>query len=232
MLNTFLNILFPQSCPLCSRPSTDHKTAPICPDCWHKISPYRGHICQRCGKPLISDVSITCGDCITEEPLFKHARSYGLYKGGLRKAINLLKYHGLKRLARPLSDLLHQLHLPSVDAVVPVPLYKKRLRLREFNQSALLARHAAKRLNAPLITDCLIKSRDTLPQVGLSAKDRRENIRKAFEVRNSELIKEKSVILIDDVITTGATVRECSKALKKAGSADIYVITLAHGALD
>jgi len=227
MLNKFLNILFPEICPVCKKPAIRHYTAPICFGCWQAILHYKGHKCQRCGKPLVSDIS-SCGDCIEDEPVFRSAVSFGLYEGALKKAINLFKYHRVKRLAKPLSDKILQTELPRADIIIPVSLHSKRLRQREFNQSALLARHVAKSLRIPLLADCLIKTRDTLPQVGLRAKDRRKNIRKAFEVRNRDLIYRKNIMLVDDVYTTGATVRECSKALKKAGAEDVYVITISH----
>ena len=229
MLTTVLNALFPESCPLCSKPSSDHKTAPICRECWQSILPYQGPRCRRCGRPLISDASIRCGECITEEPAFASASSFGLYEGALRKAINLLKYHSVIRLSKPLSDILLRIRLPVVDAVLPVPLYKKRLRQREFNQSALFAKYAARSLGLMLILDSLVKIRDTKPQVGLSSRERQKNVKKAFGIQNREVIKQKNILLIDDVSTTGATVRECSHVLKKAGAGDIHVITLAHG---
>ena len=229
MLNQFLNTLFPESCPVCREPSTDHKTAPICPECWDSIQPYSGPQCWKCGDSLVSDKSIICGECIKDEPAYKLARSFGLYDGALKNAITLLKYQNIKRLSKPLSDIILRMQIPRVYAILPVPLYKKRLRQREFNQSALLAKHMAKSLGISLIIDCLIKIRDTVPQVGLSAGERCKNVRKAFGIQNKRLITGKSILLIDDVITTGATVRECSGVLKKAGAEDIYVIALAHG---
>ncbi len=195
---------------------------------------------MKCGKPLVSDASIKCVDCIEDEPLFEYARSFGLYEGVLRKAVNLLKYNGIKRLAMPLSDVIPLNRMPRVDAVIPVPLYKKRFRQREFNQSAVLARYMAKRIGRregatygfPLLLENLVKVRDTKPQVGLSAKERAVNIKNAFEVKNNDLIANKNILLVDDVLTTGATVRECSRVLKKAGAGDVYVITLAHGVRD
>ncbi len=232
MINRFLRILFPESCPICQKLSTAHKTAPICPDCWESILPYNGTICRICGKPLVSDVSTTCGECYKDEPVFKSARSFGLYEDTLKKAINLLKFYGIKRLSKPLSEKILQMKLPYVDLVIPVPLHKKRLRQREFNQSALLAKHIAKRMGIPLMLDSLIRSRNTMPQVGLNTKERKRNIRKAFEIRDMEFIKGKSVMLVDDVYTTGATIRECSGILKKAGAREIYAITITHGKLE
>ncbi len=182
--------------------------------------------------PLDSDSSITCGECIKDEPAYRSVRTFGLYKGPLRKAINLLKYHNMKRLSKPLSGMILRMEMPRADAVIPVPLYKDRLRQREFNQSALLAKYTAKNTGTSLIVDCLVKVKDTMPQVGLSSRERRRNIRNAFRVEKKDLINGKDILLVDDVITTGATVRECSRVLKKAGAGDIYVMALAHGKRD
>lgn len=232
MLNSFLNILFPETCPICRKPSSDHWTAPICTECWQSIQPYTGPKCRKCGKPLNSDASTVCGDCLKDEPAFESAGSFGLYDGALRKAINLLKYHNVKRLSKPLSDIILRIKIPRVDAVLPVPLYKKRLRQREFNQSALIAKYTARSLGLILIVDSLVKNRDTKPQVGLSSDERRKNMRNAFGIQNKEMIEGKNILLVDDVSTTGATVRECSKILKKAGAGEVHVVTLAHGLMN
>ncbi|MBI5049896.1 MAG: ComF family protein [Nitrospirae bacterium] len=194
--------------------------------------PYSGPACQVCGKPLISDVSIMCGECISDKPPFKSVRSFGVYDGALKEAINLLKYYGIKRLSKPLSDIMFRIKMPQVDALLPVPLYKRKLRQREFNQSAIFARHLSDYLGAELLIDCLVKVKETMPQVGLSAKERAKNIRGAFEVENKRFIQGKTLMLVDDVFTTGATVRECSKVLKRAGARDVHVVTLAHGRWD
>ena len=232
MLNNILNILFPETCPTCAGRSHNHSIAPFCRECWQSLAPYNGPKCQRCGKPLVSDISIMCGECINDEPAFISADSFGLYDGSLKKAINLLKYHGVKRLSGPLSDLFSGLHLPGVDAVVPVPLHQKRLRQREYNQSALIAYNIAKRIECNLVADSLTKIKDTPQQVGLSSKNRRKNIKNAFDVKHKNSVKGKKILLIDDVITTGATIRECSRILKKAGAHSIYALGLAHGITD
>jgi len=232
MINNLLNMFFPETCPVCMRPALDHATAPICAECWNSICRYTGPACQKCGKPLVSEASTTCGGCLQDEPAFVYARSFGLYDHALRKAINLLKYHNVRRLSRPLSDILLRMNIPPADVVIPVPLHEKRLKQREFNQSALFGKYVAQRLDLTLTLNCLVKLRNTAQQVGLSSQDRNKNIRKAFRVNHAELIKGKDILLIDDVITTGATVRECSYVLKKAGAGNIYVIALAHGVMD
>lgn len=182
--------------------------------------------------PLNSDSSIICGECIKDAPSFSSVRTFGLYKGPLRKAINLLKYHQMKRLSKPLSKMLLRMKIPRADTVIPVPLYKARLRQREFNQSALLAKYTAKSTGTSLLVNCLVKVKETMPQVGLSSRERRRNVRNAFRVEKKEFINGRDILLIDDVITTGATVRECSRVLKKAGAGDIHVMALSHGMRD
>ena len=232
MINRFLRILFPEICPVCKKPSTDHVTAPICADCWQAISSYEGPACQKCGKPLVSDVSIICGECLEDEPAFEWVRSFGLYDGALKEAISLFKYYGIRRLSRPLSEMMLKIRIPHTDAVIPVPLTRKKLRQREFNQAALFAKHIANHIGAKIILNCLIKIRDTAPQVGLNAEERRKNIKNAFGIVDKEVIQGKSVILVDDVFTTGATIRNCAKLLKKAGAGEVYAVTLAHSMRD
>lgn len=228
MIRTFLRIFYPETCPVCKEQHSEPETAPLCSSCWKTISPYNGPICSICGKPLSSDVSITCSDCLHDEPAFTTARSFGIYKGTLRDAVHLLKFHGKRRLSGPLSVMLFSMEMPRARAIVPVPLHKKRLRSREFNQSALLARHLSRHTGLPPLYNALVKVRDTSPQVGLRAKERRRNLKNAFKVTDKEAIRGKDLILVDDVFTTGATVRECSRQLRKEGAGNIYAVLLAH----
>ncbi|KPK02524.1 MAG: hypothetical protein AMK71_01875 [Nitrospira bacterium SG8_35_4] len=232
MIDAVLSILFPETCPVCLKKSQDHATAPICNECWKTIVPYTGPMCQRCGRPLVSDSATICGGCLEAEPAFEYARSFGLYDGVLRKAINHLKYYGTRRLAGPLADMMIRMPLPQADAVVPVPLHRARLRHREFNQSALVSRQLAGHLKAELIINCLTKIRDTAPQVGLRYRERIKNVRNAFRVEDGGKIAGKKIILVDDVVTTGSTIRECAKILKKAGASHVYAVSLAHGVSD
>ncbi len=167
-----------------------------------------------------------------KEPAFISAVGFGLYDGVLKKAINRLKYHKVKRLSGPLSDILLTNKIPRTDIVLPVPLHSRRMRERGFNQSALLSRHLADRLGMRLEINCLAKIKDTAPQVGLSSKDRILNIKGAYAVHKTEALMGSDILLVDDVFTTGATLRECSKVLKKAGARKIYALTLAHGLQD
>jgi ComF family protein len=144
----------------------------------------------------------------------------------LRKSIHLLKFGGIRRLSKPLSLLLQDLPIPGADAFVPVPLHRDRLIEREFNQSAAIARHLSKRLDIPLRLDVLRKSRKTLAQTEVTGKERRRNIKNAYAVAGE--VKGLSLLLLDDIITTGATAAECAKTLVDAGAREVIVIALAR----
>jgi ComF family protein len=197
-----------------------------------KAQKYTGPACQKCGMPLPSSATINCLACLKKEPSFYYARSFGVHEGTLKAAVNLFKFGGIRRLGRPLSEKIMEMDLPPVDLVLPVPLHKKRLREREFNQSALMGKHIANRLGAPLSVHSLVRNRHTMPQVGLNTQERRKNIMNAFTVTDMDSVRGKRVMLVDDVYTTGATVRECSRILRKAGAEKVFVITLTHAMSD
>jgi competence protein ComFC len=155
--------------------------------------------------------------------------AYGLYEGALAEAVHQLKFHGLRRLAGPIGRLMLDLDIPQTDGIVPVPLSIKGLRERGFNQSLLIAKFISRRIKVPLLMDLLFKKRETRPQIGLSAKQRMLNLKNVFEVR--EEIKGLRLLLVDDVMTTGATVTECSKQLIKAGAKEVFVLALARSGL-
>jgi ComF family protein len=163
-------------------------------------------------------------------PAYTKAWTLYPYLPPLQDAICLLKYRGKVALVPELADLMIE-RLPPVgpvDVIMPVPLHPRRLREREFNQSLLLADRLSQRTKIPLSFTNLVRVRPSPPQTSLSRKDRRRNLRGAFAVRDRAAVKGKRVLLIDDVFTTGATVNESAKALRKAGSGDVYALTLAR----
>ncbi len=229
LASSLLSALYPSICPICSSPSDAFRYAPICSGCWGTITRYSGPSCDICAVPLLSEHSRRCGECLRKAPPFSTVLNYGIYSGALSEAIHLLKFRGIRRLAGPLGALLTELALPDIDAVVPVPVTAKTLRERGFNQALLLSRALSKRLGLPILMDILYKKKETPPQIGLGAKERLANLRDAFEVRKR--LKGLRLLLLDDVMTTGATVRECSRMLLKAGASEVVVVTLARSPL-
>jgi competence protein ComFC len=226
LISKFVNLFYPSECPLCKNSSDNIAFAPFCTLCWSGIKKYSGPSCRICSSPFASEHSEICSACLKKPPLFSIAMSFGIYDGALAEAVNLFKFYGIKRLNRPLGRLLLEFDLTGFDAVVPVPLSLKGLRDRGFNQSLLLAKTVSSNIKVPLMPDRLMKIRETPPQIGLNAKERTANLKGAFRVDGK--FTDLRILLIDDVMTTGATADECTKQLLKAGAVEVVVLTLAR----
>ena len=207
----------------------------FCTTCSTQIIHLSGAICFVCGGPFVSDAATShspehrCGECRENPPPYSKAITPLLYDGPLASAICQFKYQKKPHLARPLARLIIQdIDKTTVDCVMAIPLHPARLRSREFNQSLLLARQIGMSLSLPYFIDAMIRTRKTPPQVGLSRKERDENIKGAFEVTQPNKIKEQRILLVDDVYTTGATLKEGAKTLMHAGAKEVFVATIAR----
>lgn len=229
LISHLSNILYPARCPLCGNNPDVFTHSPVCGSCWSGIRRYTGPSCRVCALPFTSEHARVCGQCLKKPPPFSRVITYGLYEGIIREAINQFKFHGLRRLSDPLGNLLLGFDLPAVDGVVPVPLTIRRLRERGFNQSLLIARIIAKKIRVPLLMDVLVKKKETPPQIGLTARERLLNLRNAFAVKGN--VKGLRLLLVDDVMTTGATVTECSEQLMKSDAEEVIVLTLARAGI-
>lgn len=239
-LNTdILTTLFPEDCYLCGYLILSREKRFVCVPCWDKIDYIRGPVCPRCSKPFGSPDALDytpdylCGDCRKNLPLFDGIKAVGYYQGVLKDIIHLFKYRGKVGLGPYLIDLMNQAYQEkwadnSFDVIIPVPLHRKRLREREFDQALILAKGISKDQGIPLIYGNLIRHRWTESQTSLSKKERRHNVKGAFSLRNPDQIRGLRVLLIDDVYTTGATITECAKVLKKAKAKQLYVFTIAR----
>ena len=179
------------------------------------------------------DTGCLCGDCILTPPAFSGALSFGYYTGELGKLIRALKFHNRRNLVELLVPLLVDTFFDAwdrgdFDMVIPVPLHPKRRRDRGYNQAALLAYSLANRIGVPFNGRLLIRNRLTVPQTGLTDSRRTANVRNAFSCINPERVAGKRILLIDDVMTTGATVASASGTLIKNGAWRVSVLTLAR----
>jgi len=237
--------LLPSNCRLCSAPLTRISRLPVCDSCVTAMHPIAGLVCAVCGERLASPFAVCegearCGACQRLQPLFARAVAYGSYEGGLRELIHLLKYEQVRPAAGVLGRMLGEAIaalLPllgeAAPLVVPVPLHAAKLRQRGFNQSELIARAA---LKSPALTSMcgqppallLERTRPTESQTGLTRHQRRENVHGAFRVLNAEIVAGRSVLLVDDVFTTGTTVSECARVLRNAGADRVWVATVAR----
>lgn len=234
-LSPIINILFPSACPVCKNNSDRFLHAPFCASCWARIRPYTGPSCPVCGEPALSKHATVCDSCLKNKQPFTKIFFYGIYNGVLKKAIHSFKFCGTRRLGHPLGVFLLQAMsehttTQNTDCIVPVPLHKASLIERGFNQTAALAVVLSKATGIPLLNNVLVKNRVTLPQFALNRAERQKNLRGAFS--SSGTIKGLRVLLVDDVVTTGATARECGRTLMKQGAANVCVAALARSAIN
>ncbi len=237
LLDGILNLVYPERCLVCSVPIARRQDCGLCDECWNKAVALKIHPprCSSCGIPFHSfqdDSEHLCGDCILQPPPYSGARSFGYYSGELSALIHGLKFHGRRNLVELLAPLLAEIFSENwtrgdFNVVVPVPLHARRQRERGYNQSRLLAQALSLRIAIPC-SDRLRRIRHTVPQVGLTDIQRRENVRKAFECKDSGENPGARVLLVDDVMTTGATVASAAQALLDAGALRVSVLTLAR----
>ncbi|MBI2818934.1 MAG: ComF family protein [Acidobacteria bacterium] len=182
--------------------------------------------------PSLLHGTALCGYCRHGVFGFERARSFGAYDGALREILQQYKYQGYRPLARPLGDRLAQtfkrLHDGPLDLILPVPLHRRRERERGFNQAGLLAERVGKLSGIRLGGKDCVRARDTPPQAGLRAAERRKNVKGAFAVPHPERVRGRRILLVDDVLTTGATADACARALMAAGAKGVWVLTLAR----
>jgi competence protein ComFC len=228
-------VFFPSYCRLCSAFLDLPQEKIVCRSCWTHVKAEKSIFCLSCGRFFEgTGEPHFCASCLQEKPPFHTHRSFGRYQGRLKDILLLSKFHNLPILADGLAQRV-EAHLASeenlwwgLDAVVPVPLHPKKERARGYNISQIIARKLARYKGISLLDRNLIKVKNLPPQMSLAMADRLESVKDAFAVKGSEEVEEKILLLVDDVYTTGATVRECSSVLLKAGAKEVRAITVAQ----
>jgi ComF family protein len=229
-----LNFIFPPLCHVCRRFIPAAGELHICPGCRDLMPPVVSPLCCVCGIPFVgAGTDHVCGRCSTMPPRFDAARAALAYDGASRDLIHAYKYRNKTHLRRPLALLTIErlsgfIQSRQPDLIMPVPLHRKKLASRGFNQALLLGEILSQRLEIPLDRHNLRRIRWTEPQINLAAGDRRANVKGAFAVHDPALLNGRRVLLVDDVLTTGSTAEECGRVLKAAGVTDVTVITVAR----
>jgi ComF family protein len=234
-LSDLSEVIFPPQCLGCAEILHPFNGQIFCPVCNDKIIFINGSICSICGTtfPDSPAENHLCGDCLEKRPYFSYARAVFSYEDIILNAIHQFKYKSNISTGEMLASFMADFSFPDIDfndysLIIPVPLHVKRLRERGFNQSLMLARAIGKKRLIPVNFSLLKKHKFTLTQTGSNKKERKQNIKGAFEVSEKKIITGKNMIIIDDVYTTGATVNECAKTLIKAGAKKVSVLTLAR----
>jgi ComF family protein len=235
-LNTGLALLYPEVCQLCNAVPATPRDGFVGRQCWSQIRFIRPPFCDRCGLPYEGDITtaFVCANCHDLKLHFSSARSAVVAKTVVLEAIHQFKYSRALWFENFLAGLLVPEAAPVLrgqnwDCLMPVPLHSLKEREREFNQSALLARHLARALNLPCQENVLWRATSTETQTHLNRDRRAENMKKAFAVRPGMNLAKRRIVLVDDVFTTGATTNDCARALRRAGAAEVCVWTVARG---
>jgi ComF family protein len=229
--STILEFFLPRLCLFCDAAVGEGAEVAVCPECEEQIQWVESPLCTCCGQVFADreGPDRVCGDCQTDPPPFARARAAALYAGPVSQAITRFKFN---RQMAFLPVMQHWLQRPlclelvaDADLLVPVPLHPRRIKHRGFNQALLLARAFPE---ATVAREAVVRIRHTAPQVGLNPKERRDNVKGAFVVTDPSLVKDKRVLLVDDLYTTGATVKECARVLHKAGARRVEILTVAR----
>lgn len=228
-------LIFPRVCVGCGG-NSDRPAGHLCWECFRLLPLLNDSCCERCGRPVetAETHAFLCGACRDHLPAFDRARVAGKFQGSLRRLAHAFKYSRALWLTDDLAELvagcvLAQFEPAAVDVVVPIPLFRTRARSRGYNQAALLGAEVARRLDRPFRPRALMRVRDTGTQTRLSAVARRLNVRDAFVAREAGWVVGRTVLLVDDVMTTGATLSEAARALKAGGAWRVWAVAAARG---
>ena len=229
-----IKLLYPDRCPICQEISNG-----ICCECKKKISYVEEPCCFRCGKPLAEEETEYCLDCRQYRHVFEQGKSLFLYQDSVRESIHRIKYQNkreyLDTYAREIAEKMgRDIRKWNADILIPIPMDRKKMRQRGYNQAEILAEKLSVYLRLPVGRDVLKKVRRTCDQKELTHQQRRSNLKNAFAVNECVLDSEdcipwKRVLLIDDVYTTGSTIDAASDVLKRYGAEEIYFITICIG---
>lgn len=228
-----LDLLYPPTCPLCLAATADHDA--LCARCWSGLSLLERPFCERLGLPFAVDFGgpLLSAEAAAHPPVFQRARAAVRYDGGARVLTHRLKYSDRAELARLMGRMMagagREL-LPDAGLIVPVPLHFGRLWRRRFNQAAALSAEIARLSGVAWDGQVLERRKHTRPQVGLSRSEREGNLQGAFRIpqRRRHAVEGRRVLLVDDVLTTGATANACARVLLRAGATDVDVLVFAR----
>ena len=230
MMNLIKELLFPRRCPVCDEPVKIGQL--ICPECQNAFKLLNGQICMKCGKKIDDEKNEYCHDCAKKKHYFERGRALFEYSY-INRSIYRFKYSGRQEYADYYAYMIAK-HLGPVilswkpEMIIPVPLHKSKLRIRGYNQSALIAKELSKLLNIPYCEKTVIRKRKTVPMKELNGGERQINLKNAFNIGNYD-VKLKKIVIVDDIYTTGCTIDEIAKILKENGAAEVYFVTLSIG---
>jgi ComF family protein len=238
LANSLVDFVFPPFCAACHRRMPDGEHEAVCAACWSAYPSWEADACQRCGKTVaVSDGARLCELCVIPGWGCAAIRTSGPFAAPLAEAVHLLKYSDRRLVAATLAGMMAKAAAKDpayaqADLILAVPLHPARQRERGYNQAQLLAAQAGRILGKPAPDGILVRLKNTGSQTALNRKERKDNVDDIFRVKRPDMVRDKSVILVDDVLTTGATIGSCGQALLRAGARTVLALTAAAAPLD
>lgn len=232
MLERVKNILFPAVCPICGKILTEKQM--ICDKCKEEVSIIKEPRCIKCGKPLETDERLRCTDCSKKQHFFERGVSVFEYTGDFKESMYRFKYSNAREYADfyacVADKMYHKLMRQwNIDVIIPVPMYNKKKKKRGYNQAEVFGKVLSKYMDIPILTDILIRSKDTIPQKELNDEQRRENLFNAFAINPEGMSSYRNVLLVDDIYTTGSTIDACARLLLATGVQKVYFLCISSG---
>ena len=229
---SLLEMVYPRKCLVCDELIDNESNNNICDKCFPKIVKVEGQLCNKCGKPL-DNIREICYDCIRREPFFEQGRALWEYNDEIRESIFRFKYANRKDYGYSFAKEMHDYYVKNIrweiDIICCVPLHRKRLATRGYNQSHIIAEKLGKELKIKYYENLIHRCKNTIPQKDLSDIERIDNIKNAFSYNTSYKCDNKNILIVDDIYTTGSTINECSKVLLDNNINNVYFLTLAIG---
>lgn len=226
-----LDMVYPKTCPVCRK--IPDKGTLICKSCEKKLSYIKEPQCMKCSKPILDKEKEYCYDCQEKAHSYIAGKALWIYDDTMRRSIAGFKYGGSLEYAqfygRELARHYGKWIKAHGDILVPVPLHRKKKRIRGYNQAEVLAREVGKRVQVPVAGEFLCRTKATLPQKELNDKERLKNLSQAFAVEKNHFFTAEKVMLVDDIYTTGSTIEACAKVLYKAGIKEVYFLSICIG---
>lgn len=231
-----IHLIFPPRCPICDGVVFHSVFAPeelVCRQCQDKPEYVKEPVCKKCGKPIEDERREYCYDCSRNTCRYEQGKALWIYKGEVKDSLYRFKYHNRQEYAKYYGAELVRAYEEwirrcGIQAIVPIPLSRNRMRQRGFNQAELIAEEVGRRMELPVHRDLLLRIRDTKAQKALNDEERKNNLKRAFKTKTNK-VQLNHILLIDDIYTTGSTMNEAALELKRAGAEQIYCLSISIG---
>ena len=235
VIDKVTDVLYPKACPICGKaaPVVEGKRAQVCPECYEELRFIKHNYCLRCGKELGSAAQQYCYDCSRIKHVYDQGAAALMYTDGIKQSIYRYKYKGKREYASWYGAMLakgcgERIAMWNPDVIIPVPLHKKKLKERGYNQAELMARALGEQLGIPVDGDYLVRTNNTVPMKKLTGEERINNLKNAFNIVSNS-VQYNKILLVDDIYTTGATIDACATVLKAHGAKSVYYVSLCVG---